>query len=695
MTALSEIEQELKATFPSHSYQEWREAAEALLKGKSFEKLLVTPTYEGFDLQPIFRKEDLEDLAFCKDLPGAGSFVRGRNVTGNFQNRWKISQEQPASSPEKLNESLKKEIKGGIDEINILLDVATQKGIDPDQAADGEVGGCGLSLATLADLEKALDGIEFKSLSLFIQSGASGLAVLSMLKAYCNKKGIDFKSLEGNIGSDPIGSWARNGQLPVDLETALSETATVVRTLEEEGCVMGGIYVDGNLFHNAGSSATQELGFALAAANEYIKALTAKGLSVECIASSIRFGLGIGSNYFLEVGKLRATRMLWSRVLKAWGVELEELPIHIHARTSIWNKTQIDPYVNMLRVTSEAFSAVIGGCDSLHIGPFDEVIRLPDEFSRRIARNLHFILAEECELTRVIDPAGGSYYVEWLTDQIAQKAWEWFQKIEAEGGLIESLKKGTVQAAISDVVAKRMANIEKRRDVIVGTNQYPNVGEKMLESEVVDYAALQKNRGAEIAAVRGKATIGKDLVDGFAKGASIGEIYSAIRTEATESERIEAIPTRRGSELFEKLRSASLAYAEKKGHEPKIFQANWGPSRGYRLRADWTSAFFQVGGFKMLNDTDFDSIDELMKSLKASGSKIVVITSSDVAYAEKLEEIARVIKAYDSEIYLMVAGMPGANEASWKAAGVDDFVNVRVNNYKMLAMLLKKLGVIS
>jgi methylmalonyl-CoA mutase len=695
MTALSEIEQELKTTFPSHSYQEWREAAEALLKGKPFEKLLVTPTYEGFDLQPIFRKEDLDALTFCRDFPGAGSYVRARNSSGNYLSRWKISQEQPAHSAEKLNDSLKKEIKGGVDEINILLDVASQKGIDPDQAATGEVGGCGLSLTTLADLEKALNGIDIQSLSLFIQSGTSGLAVLSLLKAYCEKKGIAFQTIQGNIGSDPIGSWARYGSLPMGIEGALSETAEVVRTLSETGSAMGGIYVDGNVYHNAGASATQELGFTLAAANEYLRALTAKGLSVEEIASSMRFGLGIGSHYFLEIGKFRAARMLWARILKAWGASFENLPIHLHARTSIWNKTKIDPYVNMLRVTSEAFSAVIGGCDSMHIGPFDEVLRLPDDFSRRIARNVHFVLGEECELTRVIDPAGGSYYVEWLTDQIAEKAWQWFQKVEAEGGLIESLKKGTAQKAISDVVQKRIANVEKRRDVIVGTNQYPNSTEKLLDPRPVDYAGFQKERGTKVAAMRGKAALTGDLVKGFTQGATIGEIYAGLRKGASESDRIEVIPIRRASESYEKLRSASIAYAGKNGHAPQIFQANWGPSRSYRLRADWTSAFFQAGGFELLNDTDFDSVEKLLEALKLSKSKVVVITSTDDAYAEKVVEIAQAIQSLDSSIYIIVAGAPDAQEASWRAAGVADFVNVRVNNYEMLAMLHKKLGVIS
>ncbi len=692
MTALSEIEQELQATFPSHTYKEWREAAEALLKGKPFEKFLVTPTYEGFDLQPIFRKEDLENLHFTKDLPGAGSYVRARSSIGNYKHTWKISQEQPGHGAREVNASLKKDLLGGVNEVNLLLDVATQRGVDADAAQSGEVGGCGLSLSTLEDLEQALDGIDLKAVSLFIQSGTSATAVCQMLEAYCGKHGIALETIEGNLGSDTLGYWMRNGSAPVKMEAAMKETAALVKALN--GAKLGAIYVDGNVFHNAGSSAVQELGFTLAAANEYFKALTSQGLSVETIASSMRLGLGIGSHYFLEIGKLRAARLLWARLLKGWGAKFEDLPIHLHARTSIWNKTKVDPYVNMLRVTSEAFSAVIGGCDSMHVGPFDEVVRTPDDFSRRIARNVHTILAEECDLTKVIDPAGGSYYVEWLTDQVAQKAWEWFQKVEAEGGLVAALKKGSVQKAIAEVAAARVANVEKRRDVIVGTNQYPNAVEKTLDPKALDYAGIKAAREATVAKAKGKVNVGNDPVKAFAKGATLGEVMATTRAKGVEDS-IEVIPTLRASQAYEALRIAAESFKTKTGHAPQIFQANWGPSRSYRLRADWTSAFYQAGGFEMLNDTDFDSIEALIDALKASGSKIAVITSNDEAYATSVEMIAKAIKAVHSEIYVIVAGAPGETEASWRAAGVDDFVNVRVNNYKMLAMLMKKIGVIA
>ena len=689
MTALSEIEQELQATFPAHSYQEWKDAAEALLKGKPFEKVLVTPTYEGFELQPIFREEDRALLPFAADLPGAGSYVRARSASGVVGGRWKVSQEQTGARASELNAALKQDLNGGVTEVHVVLDYASQKGIDADLAREGEVGGCGLSLTTLEDLEIALDGVDLREVSLFVESGTSAVAVYQMLRAYASKRGIDLKQLHGNLGADPIGFWARNGGSPLKMEAAIKELAGPVSDLKESA--LGVIYVDGNVFHNAGSSAVQELGFSLAVANAYFKLLHEQGLDVGVIASSMRLGLGIGSHYFLEIAKLRASRLLWSRMLRAWGVELDVLPLHLHARTSIWNKTQVDPYVNMLRVTSEAFSAVIGGCDSLHVGPFDEVVRQPDAFSRRIARNVHTILAEECDLTRVIDPAGGSYYVEWLTDQVAQKAWQWFQKVEAEGGILAAMKSGMVQRSIADVAAKRLSNIETRRDVIVGTNQYANATEKPLDPRPVDYAALKAERAAAVAVAKGRASVGDDLAQAFLDGATLGEVVAGYR-EGRVEDVIEALPTRRAAEAYEALRAASASYRAQHGHAPRIFQANWGPSRSYRMRADWTSAFYQAGGFEVINDTDFESVDSLTQALSNSGAAVAVITSSDEAYAESAETLARAIKSVDASIYVILAGAPGESEQRWRDAGVDDFVNVRVNNYQMLERLMKRTG---
>lgn len=712
--AQSEIELELKNLFPAHTYADWKAAAEDLLKGKPFEKVLVTPTFEGFDLQPIYRKDDIRELTHARSMPGFTQFARCANAAGYTVRRWKVSQELPQSLPEELNRAALLDLKGEADELNILLDPATRKGLDPDSAGATEVGACGVSLTTLKDLEKALDGVVLDAVSLFSQSGAGSQAIYAMLTAYCAKKGIQLSKVQGNIGGDPIGDWMRNGSLPVSLAKAFDELAATTRTAQAKTPSMGTVFVDANIFHNAGSSAAQEAAYLLAEAVEYVRQLNQRGIPVEVIARSMRFGVGVGSSYFLEIAKLRAIRMLWARVLEAYGCAIEDLPIHIHARTSIANKTVLDPYVNMLRVTTEAFSAVLGGCDSMHVGPFDEVVRLPDDFSRRIARNVHFILSEECDLTKVIDPAGGSYAVEKLTDQIAAESWKLFQAIEAKGGLIAALKEGFIQKEIAGIASKRKSAYARRKDVIVGTNQYPNATEKTLDPRTPDYAAIQRKRAEAVAGHRESAEVeasgalmevlssilnGKDAdklesaSKAFAMGATLGEVTKAMRGDTQAAESIEALPVRRFAEPFEKLRQAAQAHAEKTGTLPRILQVNWGPSRGYRLRADWTSGFYQVGGFEVLNDKDFGSIEDIQGALQSSGAKIAVITSSDEAYVTQVEVIAKAIKAHAPDIHVVVAGAPGETEAAWRAAGVDDFVNVRVNAYDALAGLQSKLGV--
>jgi methylmalonyl-CoA mutase len=382
-------------------------------------------------------------------------------------------------------------------------------------------------------------------------------------------------------------------------------------------------------------------------------------------------------------------------------VDEQSRGIHVHARTGLWNKTVFDPYVNMLRTTAEAFAAVVGGCDSLHVSPFDEVIRESDTFSRRIARNTHAILSEECGLSNVLDPAGGSWAVESLTDQMARKAWELFQGIEAEGGMLAVLQSGSWQQQVEAVRKKRAANIQQRRDVLVGTNQYPNATEQLLEAQRVDYAAAQAQRLADLQAARGKRDADKltarlkaaahadgsvsALVEAAAAGATLGELMGAL--DCGSPMKVERIAMQRAAQDYERLRLAAAATKS-----ATLLQLNIGPSRRYRARADWTSAFFQVAGIEVLNENDFDNAEAALSALAESGVKAAIITSDDDTYAQQAVEVAARIKKAHPELYLLLAGAPGDTEAALKEAGVDDFVHVRVNNYQFNHALLGRLG---
>jgi len=694
--------------FPVHSYEAWKEAAVKLLKGRPFEKTLVTPTYEGFDLQPIYMKEVLDELPHTSDLPGQGSRVRGSRLDGYLEAGWSISQELTGPTAAEANKKAAAALEKGQNELNIRLDKASRRGFNADASRAEEVGIGGVSLGTVEDLKALLKDLDTSGFSLNIQSRQATPGVYALLMAALRDLGIDPAELKGCLGMDPAGSMAKNGTATSAIDQVLDMVAALMGHAMEAAPQLQLLDVQGHPYHDGGASSSQEMGAVLAAAVFYLKELSDRGIPVEKIVPRMRLSVSIGGDYFIEIAKLRAMRLLWSRVMDAFDVPEEARRVHIHARTGLWNKTVFDPYVNMLRTTTEAFSAVVGGCDSLHVGPFDEVVREANEFSNRIAFNMHAILAEECDMRRVVDPAGGSWAVESLTDQMAASAWKTFQEIEAEGGIISALESGKLQDSIEAVRQKRAKNIQRRKDVIVGTNSYPNATEELLGAAEVDYKAVAKKRAVEMSEWKNKRDnsgfftllekIGEAegparveaMIKASAKGATLAELQASAGL-GTLLEKAKPIVMNRAASEFEELRLAAKALADK-GTAPVIHQLNMGPSRRYRIRADWTSAFFQVSGINVLGDDDYSDIEEAVAALKNSGAKIAVITSDDETYGTTVEPLAKAIKETDSGVVVYVAGAPGESEEAWKAAGVDGFVNIRVNNYELNRKLLESLG---
>lgn len=697
--------------FESHTYEAWREAAEALLKGAPFDKVMMTKTLEGFAIQPLYRQKDVADLPHLGNFPGVGRPVRGQTAAGYRGRSWEISQELVCATPEEFNAVALHDLMRGQTELNILLDVATRTGRDPDVASVGEVGGCGLSLASLSDVEKAFEGIHLDMISSYFRVGSSGVPVAALLVALANKKGIPVDKLRGCIEMDPLGSLAGKGSLVVGLDQAMKEMAALTTYAAVNAPGLQTIGVQGTVYADGGASVVQELTFALATGVEYLKRLSEAGFTPASAARHLRMALSVGSNFFLEIAKFRAARLLWDQVLEGFGVPAEERALHLHARTATYNKTQLDPHANMLRVTSEAFAAVVGGCDSLHVSPFDEVTRMPDAFSRRIARNVQIILMEECDLTQVLDPAGGSYAVESLTHEVAQSAWGLFQEVEKLGGMAKALAEGFPQEQVAATAKQRQKLLAQRREVLVGTNQYPNGQEKPLEVRLPDYDALRSKRSRAVAEHRTSApdAADADVLEKLARlldiggegmieaavaaveaGATLGEVSRTLRHEAGSVIAYTPIRSIRLAQPYEELRAKSREYAQAKGHGPRLLQANLGPSRGYRIRADWTAAFFLAGGFEVLSDTDFETDEAVVEALRESASKIAVLTSSDEIYAERVVGVTKAIKTALPGTYVVVAGNPGEHEAAWREAGVDDFVHVRVNHYEMNRTLLER-----
>ena len=523
--------------FPIPSYEDWKEAAVATLKGAPFEKKLITKTQEGITIQPIYRKEDLANIPHLGSLPGEAPYVRGTHAENN---QWKIAQECPCVP-----------------------------------------------------------------------------------------------------GADPLIKLV-HGTLDTSVEAAFDELAKA-----------DAIAVNTRLYNNAGGNAVQELAFALATGVEYLRQAEQRGASVNDTAKKITFGFAMGADLFMAIAKLRAARLLWSQVVEASGGDKEAQKLHIHASTSLWNRSKLDPYVNMLRGTTEAFSAIAGGADSIYVGPFDEVIRTPDEFSKHIARNTQIILAEECHFDHVVDPAGGSYYVETLTAEVAKAAWAIFQQIEKAGGMTKALEAGIPQQQIKAAAAKKADLVAQRRLSIVGVNVYANATEKPLEGSLPDNKPCGCTCGGH----------------------------------APVAPKVETLEVSRGAEPFEKLRAAVSAASKK-----KIFLANMGALRQHKARADFATGFFQPGGYEVLENRGFQTPDEAAEAAIASGASVAIICSTDDTYPEIVPALAPKLKA--AGLIVVLAGYPTEHIEAFKQAGVDEFIHIRANCFQVLSGIATKLGIL-
>jgi len=696
--------------FPTTSYDEWREVAEATLKGGSFEKRLITKTHEGIELQPMYRAEDVANLPHLNSLPGFAPFVRGTDVLGYKHKPWEVSQELKDATPEAFNEALRADLERGQTAINMRLDLATLLGEDADAAEPGFVGKDGLSISCLNDLTTALDGVDLEQTPIIIQAGASGLPPLVMVLAMLEKQGRSEAKLRGCIGGDPLGELAGTGRLPRSLNGAYEDMAQLTRWAAANAPNLRTILVRGHPYHDGGGNAIQELAFALATGVEYLREPQARGVSIDQAAPRILFAFSLGSNLFMEIAKLRAARMLWAKIIAAFGGNEDAQKMHIHARTSGWNKTLYDPNVNMLRATTEAFSGILGGCDSLHIGSKDEITGVPSDFSRRVARNAHTVLREEAGLTRAVDPAGGSWYVENLTDTLAAKSWDLFREVEKQGGMAKALSAGFPQKEVATVSEQRAKAYAQRRDIFVGTNMYPNPADKPLAPEALDHAALQQERTTKLKAFRQAVDAGtrQAALDKLAKassddrvtaavvavsaGATLGDLCGALATGEQADPVLTPVAIKRGAEPFETLRRRSEAFAARTGSPLKVFLANMGSIPQHKARADFSRGFLEVGAFEVIGNDGFETTDQACQAAIDSGAGAVVICSTDKTYPDLVPSLAKGVKTAKPDTLVLVAGYPADHVEAFKAAGVDDFIHIRANCYELLNKLQNKMG---
>ncbi len=702
------------AEFPPVTYEDWRKLVEAELKGAPFDKKMLTSTYEGITLRPIYVAQDTEKLPHVNSYPGFAPFARGATASGYVAEPWDVSQELSAASASDFNHAARNSLSRGSNALNMVLDQATRDGHDPDWARPEEVGRGGLSVATLGDLDKALDGVDLEKTRLFARVGASGLPFAALLAALANKRRKSLKALQGCIEMDPLGVLAHQGKLPQSLPGAYREMAALTQWAAERAPQLQTICVHSRSWHEAGGNAIQELAFTLATAVEYLRQMQTLGLDVNVVAPPMRFAVTVGVNFFMEIAKLRALRMLWSRIVAALGGDDAAQKLSLHVRTSQWNKTALDPYNNLLRATVEAFAGVLGGCESMQVGTFDEVVRLPDDFSQRVARNTQLVLQKECNLDQVIDPAGGSYYVEVLTAELAENAWKLFQEVEKLGGMEAALRAGFPQKTVAETAAARFKAVARRRDTIVGVNQYANPREKALDPRPEDAGAFHHRRTQQVAAHR-TALEDADNADVLAKlarvvevsspelleasiaavsaGATLGEVSRAIRISDSPGTTITPVCVGRLSQEIERLRAATEKWIAGNHERPQVFLCNMGSLRDHKARADFSRGFFSVGGYDVVSLPGFKTPELAAEAFIKSPARVAVICSTDENYPALVPPLVAAIRAAKPDAFIVLAGYPQDQIAAHKQAGVDDFIHIRADALEVLTRTHQELGI--
>ncbi len=703
----------LLSEFPPVSYDDWRKLVEAELKGAPFDKKMFTPTYEGVTLKPIYTRNDTANLPHVNSLPGFAPFVRGSNASGYVKEPWHVSQEIAVSSPTEFNHAARNSLSRGLNALNMQLDRATRNGHDPDWAPAEDVGSGGLSIAMLGDLDRALEGVDLEKTLLFIRSGPSGLAIASLLIALARKRKKTTMNLRGCIEMDPLGILAHEGRLPQSLDSAYREMSALTRWAADRAPKLQTICVHSRSWHEAGGNAVQELAFSLATGVEYLRAMNARGLDVDTTAPRIRFAITVGTNFFLEIAKLRALRMLWSRAVAAAGGNAESQKLALHVRTSQWNKTVYDPYNNMLRSTVEAFAGVLGGCDSMQVNAFDEVIRTPDDFSLRIARNTQLVLQKECNLDHVIDPVGGSWFVESVAADLAARAWAMFQDVEKLGGMEAALRDGMPQKAVGATAGDRIKAVTSRRNSIVGVNQYANPKEKPLEVPPLDPRTFHKRRVQQITSHRtnlddeDNATVLQRLakivgfqgaglvetcIDAAGAGATLGEITRAVRISDSPCTPITPVCLTRAATTVEQLRTAvDRVFVDRE--RPRVFLCNMGPLKEHKARADFSRGFFAVGGYEAASPAGFKTPNDAAEAFARAGARIAVICSTDDNYPTLVPQLVPLLRAKRPDAVIVVAGYPQDQIEAHKKTGVDEFIHVRADAVEVLKAMHTKLGI--
>ena len=659
----------LFSEFPPVARSAWEEKIRADLKGKPLESL-VWHTMEGFDVAPFHTAEDLPNLDALHALPGAFPYVRGTLPEGAPA---AIRTDIAVADVSEANRLARRAVAMGADALGFRLDVR-----------DGHVHG--VPVQSLDDFARLTEGLPLDEVPLHLMAGRASLPLLAMWLHAARARGITPDRLRGSVAHDPLGAFARTGSLvhgaAFDATArALADARTLAPHVRLLAC-------DASVYHDAGASTTQTLAFSLANASEYFSELTERGFSVKEIAERLHFIVPVGVSYFMSIAEFRALRMLFARLVEAYAPEVKEAGrAFLHAEGSRRHLTAYDHHVNLLRNTTEAAAALIGGCDTLGLPPHDAPFGRPDAFSHRMARNAPLILKHEAYLDRVVDPAAGSYYLEVLTDSLARAAWELFRAVEARGGMIAAMREGFVAEQIAETRRKRDRAVAERREVFVGTSIYPDLDERILDA--VEAAPT----GVPLTEARG-VPVGEASLGALTRALEAGAVLADLLAEPTAEPPMTApkLEAHRGAEPVERLRLRTERFAREKGRTPAVFLLPLGDPAVRSARAAFARNFFGCAGFAVHEHLGFETPDEGAAAALASGAEIVVVCAPDADYPAVVPALRRRLDAAGARPLLVVAGRPDALPEGL-AESVDGFIHAGADVLATLEAFQTRLGI--
>ncbi|ARQ67773.1 methylmalonyl-CoA mutase family protein [Streptomyces marincola] len=630
MTGMSDEELLLAAEFPAVTREQWqdlvagvlRKAGRGDLAGPDAERKLATRLGDGIVTRPLYTAEDGGAEAAYPGYPGFAPFVRGGRAQGTAVTGWDVRPWHNDPDPARANEAALTDLENGATSLWLAL------------------GAAGLPVN---GMEKALAGVHLDLAPVVLDAGPeTGPAARELLRLLADR-GVAPDDALGHLGADPLAVVARTGDA-TGLAEASAEAAGLAALCHREYPKLTAVGVDALPYHEAGGSAAQELGCSLATAVAYLHDLTEAGLPLDAAARQLEFRYAATADQFLTIAKFRAARRLWARVAEVCGVAPHARAQRQHAVTSPVMMTRRDPWVNMLRTTVACLAAGTGGADAVTVLPFDHELGLPDAFSRRIARNTSTVLMAESHLARVIDPAGGSWYVEELTADLAEAGWAFFQELMGAGGQAEALASGLVGERLAATWRERSARLAARREPVTGVSEFPS----LVEREV--------RRAAAPAPLSG------------------------------------GLPRVRRDEAFEALRARSDAHLAATGARPRVLLAALGTPAAHTARATFAANLFQAAGIEPVHEPESVDEDSAGAALRAAGTGVACLCSSDAMYAERAAGVAAALKEAGAR-RVFLAGRPGEHGDAWERAGVDDYVFVGCDAVAVLSSVLDLMGV--